>query len=334
VAFGVLGAAIAGCADPVSTASDDRTLRKPRTFSSSTAIGTEIGDVEFSIDTATDEGRLRDLSTGAEVFAELSGEDAAKWAEMITTIAESDQWYAATASLNPLENAPEGWQPEDRLPPALVERARSFSVRDLERMAQRKEEIRIPGLDTTKYRVRVANVEKVTARRSPPRAMIPSAAHPVYGFQNFLDGYPQYYECVDIAAAIASERVAYLASKNWVTSTGKNVVSGQFLQIVARFGKNFVEGPDVVQAFLAAGMSGAEAMAGGITTKLKTVWYNRAQCQGVITISHPIPPMFSWSGGGSTKSCSIVLVTYEMSHDGGLTWHTVQVEQKMCSAEE
>ncbi len=150
-----------------------------------------------------------------------------------------------------------------------------------------------------------------------------------------IDGYPQYFECIDVAASIASDRVNYLASRNWVTATGKNVISVQALNIVARHGKKFVEGADVVQAFIGLGMSGAQTVADGMVTKLKTVLYNRAVYQGVITITFPIPMKFSWSGGGgATKSCTHVWVTSEMSHDGRFTCYPVQVERKLCSVEE
>lgn len=107
------------------------------------------------------------------------------------------------------------------------------------------------------------------------------------------------------------------------------------MNIISRAGKPFVEGADLVQAFLGVGMSGVEAKASSLALAIKTVMYNSYNCQGVIAISRPVPTRFGYSpGGGTIARCQEVYLVYEISLDGGSTWIQVEAPATICTEDE
>jgi hypothetical protein len=320
-----------------------------RTYSSSNAYTASIGSVEFSIDTLDGTARLRDPSTGEEVYSELSPSQAAQFAELTATIAQGQAWYDATASLNPLENAPPGWQPQSTvLAPelantkgavslgALDKQTPASSVRDLIELAKTKGAVPLGTMDSKNVRARVIAVLRVSDRSVITSMSTTSRRSNLIGGVPFADDYPQYTQCMDIAQSIAYDRLAYLNSRNWLSSNAKEIISGQAMAIISRFGKNWVEGPDLVQALMAAGMAGAEAMNNSIALAVKTTLYNSYNCQGVIAISRPIPGRIGFGSGGGSKiaRCQEVWLQYEISYDGGLTWYQIEVKAMLCQEEQ
>lgn len=155
-------AAIAGCSEPIPT-QDTPIGDRPRAYSSVTAYSATVGSVEMSIDTLDMTARLRKPSTGQEVYAELTGEQAAQLAEMLVTIDHGQAWYEATGSVNPLENAPPGWQPQDNVP-GPAERRTGQSVRELIEMAKSGAAVSLGTLDEKNVRARIVAVLRAKDR--------------------------------------------------------------------------------------------------------------------------------------------------------------------------
>lgn len=334
--------AFVGCSDSAPAPSAPM-LSAPRTYSSNSAFAATLGSVEFSIDTLDMIARLRIPSTGQDVYSELSASEAAEFAEMTATINHGQAWYTATAVLNPLENAPPGWQPELRSLETGLKAAPS-SVRELVELAKVKGPVSLGTLDAKNVRARVVGVLRASDR-SPITSIgkvsgrsITSSSSALGSSLAFLNDYPQYDPCKNVATSIAEDRIAFLNSRNWVSDAAVSVVTGQAVNIISRAGKNWIEGPDLLGHFMNVGQSGVEAKIKATALAIKTVLYNSYNCQGIINIQRPIAPKIGYNpgggGGGSFAKCQEVLVQYEISYNGGLTWSTIEVPGLVCVPDE
>lgn len=213
------------------------------------------------------------------------------------------------AALNPYENAPPGWEPARA--PAPIDSGLTYRTLH-EKQFRRFSDVRF----------RPASKSNSTIRLLRPPMLASFEWDPII--------------CAHAAYAIGMLRADFLNKRRDPLYALKEITGGVGASIDWRNSKPYlaIAGKQMLFANLATKATEILFAANSVNKARET--YNEYNCQGSIALSTSTgsPPMFfpgngnPWENGD--RHCTVTNENWEISYDGGLTWHPLVVQVTRC----
>ncbi len=303
-----------GCGDPsaslISPDSDlEGTLRGPRLSLTTPTNGNIAVDDGVVIELQNDgELKVTNTATGNTIYAELDPAQMEVIAAMFDALRGGDANYLALGNLNPYENAPPGYEPMSQ----------PFGGVEL---------LSIPELGP-----RTAP----SFPYHPPmlRPIQSGSATPSFLETSLLTTEWDGPKCMAMANAISANRWHYLNTRSSPLQALRGIASLFGANIGWKNGKPYAALNSLEDIIASVGVFGANLAAQSTQLIVLRGLYNAQGCQAPIMLNVS-PPTSIFPGNGSgwsdNNTCHTVVEQWEISFDGGATWHPFDVVVVRCS---